>query len=45
MNNTGKLRLTKVEQNSLVGATGYYHVLAIPHQPTNELMGRDKFRF
>jgi hypothetical protein len=32
----GTLRLTKVDGNSLIGATCYYHILAILHQPTNE---------
>jgi hypothetical protein len=27
-----------VEGTGLIGATGYYHILAIPHQHTNELI-------
>jgi hypothetical protein len=34
-----------MERNSLIGATGYYYVLSIPHQPTNELVSRDGFGF
>jgi hypothetical protein len=27
-----------VEGNDLIGATGYYHILVIPHQPKNEFI-------
>jgi hypothetical protein len=37
--------LTKVEQNGLIGATGYQHVWAILHQPANELVSLESFRF
>jgi hypothetical protein len=43
--NISKLRLTKVEQNGLIKATGSYIVLAILHQPTDELASPDSFRF
>lgn len=43
--NVGKLTLIKVERNDLIGATGYYNVLAIPHQPTNKLVNTDSFGF
>jgi hypothetical protein len=39
------LILTEVEGNGLVGVTGSYHILAIPHQPTNALISPDDFRF
>jgi hypothetical protein len=45
INNNDMLMLTKVEQNSLIGAPGHYHILAIPHQPTNELASADSSRF
>jgi hypothetical protein len=44
-NDIGVLMLTKVEGNGLIGATGYYHILAIPHYPMNELLRPDSFRF
>jgi hypothetical protein len=44
-NNIWKLTLAKVEKNSLIRATGDYYVLAIPHQPPNELVSPDSFRF
>jgi hypothetical protein len=44
-NNIGKFIHTKVEQNGLVGAAGYYYVLAVPHQPINEVVGSERFRF
>jgi hypothetical protein len=37
-NNIGILILTKVDGYSLIWATSYYHILVIPHQPTNELV-------
>jgi hypothetical protein len=44
MDNIGKFILTKVEQNNLIGATGDDQVLAVPHQPPNELVSPDSFR-
>jgi hypothetical protein len=41
--NIGKSGLTKVDQNGSIGATGYYHVLAIPHQPMNEVVTPEYF--
>jgi hypothetical protein len=40
-----KLRLAKAEQNGVIGATDYYHVLAKLHQLPNELVNPDNFRF
>jgi hypothetical protein len=37
-NNIGKLRLIKVEQNSMIGVTSYYRVLALFDSPTNEMV-------
>jgi hypothetical protein len=45
MNNTGKPRLTKLEQNGLIGAIGDHHVFPKPHQLMNELISPDSFRF
>jgi hypothetical protein len=44
-NNIGKLPLTKVEGDGLIGASGCHHILAIPHQLTNELMSLESFIF
>jgi hypothetical protein len=44
-NSLGKLRLTKAEQNGLIAAPRHYHILAIPHQPANEFVGPESFRF
>jgi hypothetical protein len=44
-NDISKPRLTKAEQNGLVKAPSTYQVLVIPHQPTNELVSPDSFRF
>jgi hypothetical protein len=44
-NNIGMLIPTEVEENSLLGVISYYHVLAIPYKPTNELVSPDSFRF
>jgi hypothetical protein len=45
MNDIGKFALTKVKQNGLIGASGHHHVFARPHQPTNELVTSDGFKF
>jgi hypothetical protein len=37
--------LTKMGANGLIGATGYHHILAMPHQPMNELVNLDGFAF
>jgi hypothetical protein len=37
------LMLTKVVGNGLIGATGYYHILVIPHQPMNEFVIPNSF--
>jgi hypothetical protein len=37
--------LTKVERNGLIGATGYYHILVIPQQRTNEVVIPNSFTF
>jgi hypothetical protein len=38
-------KIHKVAQNNLIGAPGYHHVLAIPHQHTNKLVTPDSSRF
>jgi hypothetical protein len=43
--NIGKLILREIEQNGLIGATGYHHVFVIPHQPTNELVSPEMLDF
>jgi hypothetical protein len=40
-NNIGTLILAKAKENGLIGVTGYYNILAISHQPTNEFMSPD----
>jgi hypothetical protein len=37
--------LTKVEGNGLIGATGDYHILGIPHQRINEFAIPNSFTF
>jgi hypothetical protein len=44
-NNIGTLILTKVDGNSLIGVLGYYHILPVPHQPTDELVNPSMFAF
>jgi hypothetical protein len=44
-NHIHKSRLIKVERNGFIGATGYYHVLIIPHQSPNKLASSENFRF
>jgi hypothetical protein len=44
-NNIGMLILIKVDGNSLTGAARSCHILAIPHQPTNELVNPESFTF
>jgi hypothetical protein len=44
-NNIWKFMLRNVGQNSLIEATGRFHILAISHQPTNELVNPHSFRF
>jgi hypothetical protein len=44
-NTIGKLRLVKVEQNGLIGVTGFYHVLVTSHQRTDKLVNPCGFRF
>jgi hypothetical protein len=44
-NNIGKSVLTKAEQNSVIGTDSHCDILAIPRQPTNELVSPDGFRF
>jgi hypothetical protein len=39
------LIFTKVEGSGLIGGTGYSHTLAIPHEPTNELINSDSLGF
>jgi hypothetical protein len=39
-----KVKLTNLEQNGLIKVTGYYRVLAIPHQYTNGLGSPDGLR-
>jgi hypothetical protein len=45
MDNIGILILIKVEGNDLIAATGHYDILAVSHQPTNELVSPDSSRF
>jgi hypothetical protein len=49
VNKIEMLIFTEVEQNDLIGATGYCHILAISHQPLNELVSElansDGFKF
>jgi hypothetical protein len=44
-NNIGKLILTKVEHNGLIGAPGYHQALVIQRQSANELVSRHSSSF
>jgi hypothetical protein len=44
-NNIEKLRFTKVEDNGLIVAASYYHIVAIPHQPTEEFVNPNSLGF
>jgi hypothetical protein len=35
----------KADGNGSIGAAGYSHILAIPHQPADELVNSDSFAF